>query len=187
MRCRSARDNHASSAWPSPSLETVTPMAWSDEYEEANGLDPNVNDAALDRDGDGLTNLTEHDLNTLANRRDSDGTGGSMGLKMPSDGSLSGGTQRYRQTRDETDCPPPGRMRTSGRFPAWPICVILLCVGIPSLRAQFSGLLAPTHLHGGSASVQFTTSDPNATATEFHRGLPASTARGLRSPRTLTK
>ena len=56
----------------------------SDEYEVANGLDPDFNDAALDRDGDGLTNLTEHDLNTLANRRDSDGDGWLDGVEHAS-------------------------------------------------------------------------------------------------------
>jgi hypothetical protein len=46
-----------------------------DIYERANGLNPNVNDSALDLDQDGLTNLTEYHLGTQANNPDSDGDG----------------------------------------------------------------------------------------------------------------
>lgn len=42
-------------------------------YETANGLNPNVNDAALDLDGDGLTNLAEFQRGTSANKADTDG------------------------------------------------------------------------------------------------------------------
>ena len=45
----------------------------SDSYEMANGLDPDVNDADGDLDGDSLTNKQEHDLGTRANSDDSDG------------------------------------------------------------------------------------------------------------------
>ncbi|MBL9127634.1 MAG: hypothetical protein JNL97_08305 [Verrucomicrobiales bacterium] len=44
-------------------------------YESANGLDPNVNDAAGDLDGDGLANLAEYQRGTAANKPDSDGDG----------------------------------------------------------------------------------------------------------------
>ncbi|MFN0126791.1 MAG: hypothetical protein ACKV19_08930 [Verrucomicrobiales bacterium] len=47
----------------------------SNDYELANGLNPNVNDAALDFDGDGLTNLAESQRGTKANAADSDGDG----------------------------------------------------------------------------------------------------------------
>ena len=45
-----------------------------DLYEEANGLDPDVNDAALDKDGDTISNLDEFksDPQTLANKADTD-------------------------------------------------------------------------------------------------------------------
>jgi len=42
-------------------------------YEIANGLNPNVNDAALDLDADGLSNLTESQRGTRANNADTDG------------------------------------------------------------------------------------------------------------------
>ncbi len=45
-----------------------------DSYETANGLNPNdANDAALDADNDGLTNLEEYQLGTDINNSDSDG------------------------------------------------------------------------------------------------------------------
>jgi hypothetical protein len=44
-----------------------------DEYEVANGLDPEVNDANGDEDGDGLTNLFEFQHGLLANNPDTDG------------------------------------------------------------------------------------------------------------------
>ncbi|MGD2114272.1 MAG: carboxypeptidase regulatory-like domain-containing protein, partial [Acidobacteriota bacterium] len=47
-----------------------------DEYERANGLNPNdAGDAAEDRDGDGLTNLQEFELGTGIEAADSDGDG----------------------------------------------------------------------------------------------------------------
>jgi len=46
-----------------------------DIYERANGLNPNANDAALDLDNDGLTNLAEYTLGTKANNPDTDGDG----------------------------------------------------------------------------------------------------------------
>jgi hypothetical protein len=46
-----------------------------DAYEVENGLDPAVDDAALDLDGDGLTNLEEYQRGTRANHPDSDGDG----------------------------------------------------------------------------------------------------------------
>lgn len=46
-----------------------------DAYEIANGLNPSVNDAASDLDGDGLTNLQEYQRGTAANRADTDEDG----------------------------------------------------------------------------------------------------------------
>ncbi|MEO7678364.1 MAG: Ig-like domain-containing protein, partial [Verrucomicrobiota bacterium] len=46
-----------------------------DAYELANGLDPFVNDAALDLDNDGLTNFREFQIGTVPNRRDTDADG----------------------------------------------------------------------------------------------------------------
>ncbi|MFN0125908.1 MAG: hypothetical protein ACKV19_04385 [Verrucomicrobiales bacterium] len=46
-----------------------------DAYEIANGLNPSVNDAASDLDGDGLTNLQEYQRGTAANRGDTDEDG----------------------------------------------------------------------------------------------------------------
>ena len=46
-----------------------------DAYELENGLDPAVNDAAQDLDGDGLTNLQEYQRGTRANNPDTDGDG----------------------------------------------------------------------------------------------------------------
>jgi hypothetical protein len=47
----------------------------SNAYETAHGLNPAVNDAALDLDGDGLTNLAEAQRGTKANVADTDGDG----------------------------------------------------------------------------------------------------------------
>jgi hypothetical protein len=46
-----------------------------DIYETANGLNPAVNDSALDLDGDGLKNIDEYTLGTIANNPDSDADG----------------------------------------------------------------------------------------------------------------
>ncbi|MEZ5329808.1 MAG: LamG-like jellyroll fold domain-containing protein [Verrucomicrobiales bacterium] len=46
-----------------------------DNYETENGLDPDVDDAALDKDGDTISNLDEYNNGTLANNPDSDGDG----------------------------------------------------------------------------------------------------------------
>jgi hypothetical protein len=46
-----------------------------DAYEVANGLNPSVNDAAADLDGDGLTNLQDYQRGTAANRADTDEDG----------------------------------------------------------------------------------------------------------------
>jgi len=49
--------------------------AMADDWEIANGLDPNVNDAALDFDSDGLTNLDEFNHDTDPQNPDTDGDG----------------------------------------------------------------------------------------------------------------
>lgn len=62
-------------------VETVTDADDTDgdgipnAYETANGLNPNVNDAAQDLDNDGLTNLAEYQRGTSANKPDTDDDG----------------------------------------------------------------------------------------------------------------
>lgn len=51
-----------------------------DDYEIANSLNPNTDDAALDLDEDGLTNFEEYQLGTLANKSDTDGDGEADGV-----------------------------------------------------------------------------------------------------------
>ena len=53
-----------------------------DGYELANGLNPFVNDAALDLDNDGLTNRQEFLLGTAPNRRDTDADGLNDGAEV---------------------------------------------------------------------------------------------------------
>lgn len=67
-----------------PAVATITELDTDgdlipDSYEITNGLNPLVNDAALDRDDDSLTNLQEYQLGTLANQPDTDGDGLSDG------------------------------------------------------------------------------------------------------------
>ena len=47
----------------------------SDGWELENGLDPNVNDADDDLDGDTLSNIEEYELGSAANETDSDADG----------------------------------------------------------------------------------------------------------------
>ena len=70
-----------------PAIATITAVDTDgdlipDWYEIANDLNPLVNDAALDRDEDGLTNLEEYRLGTLANQYDSDGDGLNDGWEL---------------------------------------------------------------------------------------------------------
>ena len=60
-------------AWLNPADSDNDGML--DSYETANGLNPAVNDAALDKDSDGLTNLQESKLGTRADIADTDGDG----------------------------------------------------------------------------------------------------------------
>ncbi len=53
-----------------------------DDWEQAYGLDPFVNDAKEDKDGDGLGNLTEYGRGTFPNDRDSDGDGYNDGREV---------------------------------------------------------------------------------------------------------
>jgi len=53
-----------------------------DDWEIANGLNPLVNDAALDPDGDGLTNLQEYTLGTDPQSADTDGDGMTDGWEV---------------------------------------------------------------------------------------------------------
>ncbi len=69
-----------------------------DVYEIACGLNPRLDDAALDRDEDGLDNGTEHRLATLANRRDSDGDGRLDGLEVAMGSDPSSAEPRQRTT-----------------------------------------------------------------------------------------
>ena len=52
-----------------------------DIYEEANGLDPETNDADLDKDGDGLSNLEEFEEGTDPDNEDTDDDGLSDGVE----------------------------------------------------------------------------------------------------------
>ncbi len=62
-----------------------------DDWERANGLNPNVNDADQDADGDGLSNVREYEIGTLPSSADSDGDNLSDGEETTggSDGFLS--------------------------------------------------------------------------------------------------
>jgi hypothetical protein len=89
----------------------------SDSYEEKNDLDPNVADAAEDKDGDGLTNKEEHDgtsdgdgnrirPQTFANKADSDDDG--LGDKVETNtgtwvGAADTGTNPLREDTDKDD------------------------------------------------------------------------------------
>jgi hypothetical protein len=60
-------------AWLNPADSDGDGML--DSYETANGLNPSVNDAALDKDADGLTNLQESQRGTRADKADTDDDG----------------------------------------------------------------------------------------------------------------
>src|SRR5690242_13859984 len=56
-----------------------------DDFERAHGLDPTRNDAAEDKDGDGLTNLDEFNRGTLPEDLDTDDDGLSDGAETTTD------------------------------------------------------------------------------------------------------
>ncbi|MFN0128582.1 MAG: sugar-binding protein [Verrucomicrobiales bacterium] len=60
-------------AWLNPADTDADGML--DTYEAENGLNPAVNDAAQDKDGDGLTNLVESQKGTRADKVDTDADG----------------------------------------------------------------------------------------------------------------
>lgn len=62
-----------------------------DAWEEANGLNPNLDDASLDSDNDGLTNLQEYLAGTDPNNADTDGDGLKDGVD-PSPGMANNNT-----------------------------------------------------------------------------------------------
>ncbi len=53
-----------------------------DEWEAAHGLNPSMNDAALDLDGDGLNNLAEYRSQTEVDGSDTDGDGATDGQEL---------------------------------------------------------------------------------------------------------
>ena len=66
----------------------------SDEYEVAHGLDPNLDDSALDPDADNLTNLEEHDAGSDPSKADSDDDG------LRDDAELAAGTNPVASDSD---------------------------------------------------------------------------------------
>jgi hypothetical protein len=60
-------------AWLNPADSDGDGMP--DAYENENGLNPAVNDAAADKDGDGLSNLQDYQRGTRADNPDTDGDG----------------------------------------------------------------------------------------------------------------
>jgi len=58
-----------------PALSDSDKDGLPDKWELDTGTNPNVNDAKLDLDSDGLSNILEYELNTLANNSDTDSDG----------------------------------------------------------------------------------------------------------------
>ena len=101
--------------------EDIEPDGMNDAYEEANGLEVGVDDSALDKDGDGLTNLEEHDgtkdgdgnrirPQTLANKADSDDDGLSDKVESNTGTWVSAEDTGTNPRNDDTD-----RRRSQGR------------------------------------------------------------------------
>ena len=75
----------------------------SDSYEEANGLDPDVDDAEGDLDEDGLTNKQEHDIGTKPNNPDSDGDTLPDGVETNTGTYVDATNTGTNPTRSDTD------------------------------------------------------------------------------------
>lgn len=75
----------------------------SNDYELAHGLNPNVNDSALDLDGDGLTNLVESQRGTKANAADSDADGLSDGVESATGVFVSAADTGSHPLKPDTD------------------------------------------------------------------------------------
>ncbi|MFO1499967.1 MAG: hypothetical protein U1G07_16510 [Verrucomicrobiota bacterium] len=72
-------------------------------YEQANGLNPSVNDSALDPDQDGLKNIDEYNAGTKANNADTDGDGLNDGIETNTGTFVSATNTGTSPLRDDTD------------------------------------------------------------------------------------
>ncbi|MGK0188788.1 MAG: hypothetical protein ACI9R3_004602 [Verrucomicrobiales bacterium] len=72
-----------------------------DNYEDANDLDKNVNDAAGDKDEDGVSNLAEYEGRLLANNPDTDGDGRTDGEEV--NGPIKSDPRKRDSDRDGLD------------------------------------------------------------------------------------
>lgn len=72
-------------------------------YETAHGLNPAVNDAALDLDSDGLANLAEYQRGTAANNPDTDADGLRDGVETGSGQFVSGNDTGTNPLKPDTD------------------------------------------------------------------------------------
>ena len=137
-----------------------------DIYEQANGLNKNVNDAALDLDNDGLKNLAEYNLGTKANNSDTDGDGLKDGVETNTGtfvSALDTGTSPLNADTDG-DGLPDGVEGNSGKF------VSISNSGSHPLKADSDG---DGFTDGFEAQRGF---DPNAVASTPESDLSIRTA-----------